>query len=108
MAVILDAFVQLVQLVLVLLLARIIGQETLTPVKVAGVILSFCGIALLAIGQGLSLHAGRLAGDLIAIGGAVLYPPAMVALAIPRTRKWVKSTFTGPHLENAGAMRNSA
>jgi drug/metabolite transporter (DMT)-like permease len=57
--------------VLVLLLARIVGQETLTPVKVVGVILSFCGIALLAIEQGLSLHTGKLVGDLIAISGAV-------------------------------------
>ncbi len=57
--------------VLVLLLARIIGQETLTPVKVVGVILSFCGIALLAIEQGLSLHTGGLIGDLIAIGGSI-------------------------------------
>jgi drug/metabolite transporter (DMT)-like permease len=57
--------------VLVMLLARIIGQETLTPVKVAGVALAFSGIALLAIHQGLSVHAGGLTGDLIAMCAAV-------------------------------------
>jgi drug/metabolite transporter (DMT)-like permease len=57
--------------VLVLLLARIIGQETLSPVKIAGVILCFCGIAMLAIEQGLRLHTGGLAGDLIAMGGSI-------------------------------------
>jgi len=57
--------------VLVLLLARLIGQEKLTPVKVGGVALAFSGIALLAIEQGLGAHAGGLAGDFIAMVAAV-------------------------------------
>ena len=59
--------------VLVMLLARIIGQETLTPGKIAGVCLSFSGIALLAIEQGLSVHAGGLVGDLIALTAACAF-----------------------------------
>lgn len=57
--------------VLVLLIARIIGQEVLTPVKIAGMAVAFAGIALLTVEQGLRLHSGGLIGDLIAFGAAV-------------------------------------
>jgi drug/metabolite transporter (DMT)-like permease len=54
--------------VLVLLVAALAGQEKLTPVKIAGMVLSFAGVAMLAIQQGFRAHAGGLAGDLIALG----------------------------------------
>ncbi|MDE3138091.1 MAG: DMT family transporter, partial [Acidobacteriota bacterium] len=56
--------------VLVMLLARIIGQETLTLGKIAGVCLAFSGIALLTVEQGLGVHPGGLVGDLIALTAA--------------------------------------
>lgn len=55
--------------VLVLLLARLIGQEVLSPAKVTGIVLSFSGVALLAVEQGARLRSGGLFGDLIALLG---------------------------------------
>jgi drug/metabolite transporter (DMT)-like permease len=56
--------------VLVLLLARLIGQETLSPAKVAGIVLAFSGAALLAIEQGFRFRSGGLVGDSIAFLGS--------------------------------------
>ncbi len=53
---------------LVLLIAALAGQEKLTPTKIAGMVLSFAGVALLAVEQGFRAHTGGLAGDLIALG----------------------------------------
>ncbi|HVB33402.1 MAG TPA: EamA family transporter [Patescibacteria group bacterium] len=56
--------------IFVLLLARLMGQETLSPGKIIGMLLSFSGVALLAIGQGSDWRSGGLAGDLIALCAA--------------------------------------
>jgi drug/metabolite transporter (DMT)-like permease len=54
--------------ILVLLLAWLSGQETMTPAKALGMSLSFGGVALLTIQQGFELHSGGMMGDLIALG----------------------------------------
>jgi drug/metabolite transporter (DMT)-like permease len=59
--------------VYVLLLAWMQGLESISPGKVAGMILAFSGVAVLATEHGFSLQSGTLAGDLITIGGSLSF-----------------------------------
>jgi drug/metabolite transporter (DMT)-like permease len=59
--------------VLVLLFARVLKLEALTPAKVIGVATSFAGVFVLVAENGLGLHSGTLAGDLISFTGATSY-----------------------------------
>jgi len=90
--------------VLVLLLARALGQERLSPAKVLGVVLAFSGIALLAIEQGLRLRTGRLAGDLIALCGATGFALFTVFSKQVRHRYDSIAFNTFIHLTGAVAM----
>lgn len=54
----------------ILLLARAQRLELLTVNKLLGMVLSFSGVALLALEKGFSLHAGTLRGDLITFAGS--------------------------------------
>ncbi|MCL4523008.1 MAG: DMT family transporter [Acidobacteria bacterium] len=54
----------------ILLLARAQKLELLTIGKLLGMMLSFSGVALLALEKGISLHAGTLKGDLITFAGS--------------------------------------
>ena len=56
--------------VMILLLARAYGLERLTPAKVSGMALSFCGVTILALENGFHLRSGTLAGDLITLIGS--------------------------------------
>ena len=55
--------------ILILLLACAMKLEALTPGKIFGMALSFAGVAILAVENGLQLHSATLAGDLITIAG---------------------------------------
>jgi drug/metabolite transporter (DMT)-like permease len=54
----------------ILLLARAQKLELLTVNKLLGMVLSFSGVALLALEKGISLQAGTLKGDLITFAGS--------------------------------------
>ncbi len=54
----------------ILLLARMQRLELLTVNKLLGMVLSFSGVALLALEKGISLQAGTLRGDLITFAGS--------------------------------------
>jgi drug/metabolite transporter (DMT)-like permease len=54
----------------ILLLARAQRLELLTVNKLLGMVLSFSGVALLALEKGISLQAGTLRGDLITFAGS--------------------------------------
>ncbi len=54
----------------ILLLARAQKLELLTVNKLLGMVLSFAGVALLALEKGISLQAGTLKGDLITFAGS--------------------------------------
>jgi len=54
----------------ILLLARMQRLELLTVNKLLGMVLSFSGVALLALEKGISLQAGTLKGDLITFAGS--------------------------------------
>jgi drug/metabolite transporter (DMT)-like permease len=57
--------------VIILILARMLGQESLTAMKVLGMALSFAGVTLLEWEQGSPAHSPLLLGDLITLGGTV-------------------------------------
>ena len=59
--------------ILVLLLARAQGLEHLTVLKVTGMALSFAGVTILAVEQGISLRSGSLRGDLITLAGSLAF-----------------------------------
>jgi len=57
----------------ILLLAVLVGLERLTLNKLAGVLLAFTGVALLAAGHGLGAHVPTLRGDLLTLGGSLAF-----------------------------------
>ncbi len=57
--------------VIILILARKLGQESLTVMKLLGMALSFTGVTLLEWEQGSPAHSPLLLGDLITLGGTV-------------------------------------
>lgn len=57
--------------ILILILARLMGLESVSAGKVFGMGLAFAGILLLEVEQGPGLHSPFLAGDLISLGGAI-------------------------------------
>ena len=57
----------------ILVLAVIVGLERLTLNKVAGVLLAFAGVALLAAGHGLGSSDPTLRGDLLTLGGSLCF-----------------------------------
>jgi drug/metabolite transporter (DMT)-like permease len=57
--------------VIILILARMLGQEALTVAKVAGMALSFAGVVMLETEQGPPQHSPLLLGDLITFGGTI-------------------------------------
>jgi drug/metabolite transporter (DMT)-like permease len=59
--------------ILILAMARAMGLETLTPGKVAGMLISFSGVVLLETDSGSPLHSPLLLGDLITLAGTLGY-----------------------------------
>ena len=59
--------------ILILAMARAMGLETLTPGKVFGMLISFCGVILLETDSGSPLHSPLLLGDLISLAGTLGY-----------------------------------
>jgi drug/metabolite transporter (DMT)-like permease len=57
--------------VIILILARMLGQEALTVAKIAGMALSFAGVMMLETEQGPPQHSPLLLGDLITFGGTI-------------------------------------
>jgi drug/metabolite transporter (DMT)-like permease len=57
----------------ILLLAVAVGLERLTFNKVAGVLLAFTGVVLLAAGHGFGSHDPTLHGDLLTLGGSLAF-----------------------------------
>jgi drug/metabolite transporter (DMT)-like permease len=57
----------------ILLLAWLIGLERLSFNKVAGIALSFTGVAILAAGQGINFRSATLRGDLITLAGSLAF-----------------------------------
>jgi drug/metabolite transporter (DMT)-like permease len=54
-------------------MARAMGLETLTPGKVFGMLISFCGVIVLETDSGSPLHSPLLLGDLISLAGTLGY-----------------------------------
>ena len=80
--------------VLVALLAVVARSDVLTPLKLAGVLVSFVGVAIVvASGQGLPLG-GSLAGELITLAAAVCWS--------------VYTAFAGPYLRRISPLRATA
>ena len=80
--------------VLVALLAVVARSDVLTPLKLAGVLVSFVGVAIVvASGQGLPLG-GSLAGELITLAAAVCWS--------------VFTAFAGPYLRRISPLRATA
>jgi drug/metabolite transporter (DMT)-like permease len=80
--------------VLVALLAVVARSDVLTPLKLAGVLVSFAGVAIVvASGQGLTLG-GSLAGELITLAAAVCWS--------------VYTAFAGPYLRRISPLRATA
>ncbi|MGB9068044.1 MAG: DMT family transporter [Candidatus Acidiferrales bacterium] len=59
--------------ILILAMARAMGLETLTPGKVFGMLISFCGVIVLETDSGSPLHSPLLFGDLISLAGTLGY-----------------------------------
>jgi drug/metabolite transporter (DMT)-like permease len=57
--------------IIILLLARALKLEALTPAKVAGMAISFVGVYLLETEQGSPAHSPLLMGDIITLGGVI-------------------------------------
>ncbi len=57
--------------ILILVLARAMGIESLSAGKIVGMGLAFAGIVLLEFEQGPHVHSPLLVGDLITLGGAI-------------------------------------
>jgi drug/metabolite transporter (DMT)-like permease len=80
--------------VLVALLAVVARSDVLTPLKLAGVLVSFVGVAIVvASGQGLTLG-GSLAGELITLAAAFCWS--------------VYTAFAGPYLQRISPLRATA
>lgn len=56
-----------------LILARLMGMERLTAPKLVGIAIAFAGVAVLALGQGLSRRAPTLRGDLMTLGASLAF-----------------------------------
>jgi drug/metabolite transporter (DMT)-like permease len=73
--------------VFVALLAVVAGTDILTPAKLAGVLVSFVGVAIvIASGPGLTLG-GSIVGELITLGAALCWA-IYTAYASPYLRRW--------------------
>jgi drug/metabolite transporter (DMT)-like permease len=59
--------------ILILAMARAMRLETLTPGKVFGMLISFCGVIVLETDSGSPLHSPLLLGDLISLAGTLGY-----------------------------------
>jgi drug/metabolite transporter (DMT)-like permease len=60
--------------IIVLLFARALKLEALTPGKILGMVIAFTGVAILATEQGLNLrHSATLAGDLLTLVGTTSF-----------------------------------
>jgi drug/metabolite transporter (DMT)-like permease len=80
--------------VLVAILAVVARSDVLTPVKLAGVLLSFAGVAIvITSGPGLSLG-GSIAGELITLAAAVCWS--------------IYTAFAGPFLRRISPLRATA
>lgn len=80
--------------VLVALLAVVARSDVLTPMKLAGVLVSFAGVAIVvASGPGLSLG-GSIAGELITLAAAVCWS--------------IYTAFAGPYLRRISPLRATA
>jgi drug/metabolite transporter (DMT)-like permease len=80
--------------VLVALLAVVARSDVLTPLKLAGVLVSFVGVAIvIASGPGLSLG-GSIAGELITLAAAVCWS--------------IYTAFAGPFLRRISPLRATA
>jgi drug/metabolite transporter (DMT)-like permease len=80
--------------VLVALLAVVARSDVLTPMKLAGVLVSFAGVAIvIASGPGLSLG-GSIAGELITLAAAVCWS--------------IYTAFAGPYLRRISPLRATA
>jgi drug/metabolite transporter (DMT)-like permease len=80
--------------VLVALLAVVARSDVLTPLKLAGVLVSFAGVAIVvASGPGLSLG-GSIVGELITLAAAVCWS--------------IYTAFAGPYLRRISPLRATA
>ncbi len=59
--------------ILILLLARAMKLEALTPGKILGMAISFCGVILLEAERGSPVHSPFLVGDLITLGSSLSF-----------------------------------
>lgn len=64
--------------IFILLLARLMKQELLSVNKLAGMVLSFAGVTILALEKGFDLHHGTFKGDLITWFGSLAFCLYMV------------------------------
>jgi drug/metabolite transporter (DMT)-like permease len=80
--------------VMVALIAFVAGTDVLTPVKLAGVLVSFAGVAVvIASGQGLTLG-GELAGEAMTLLAAFLWS--------------IYTAFAGPYVRRYSPLRATA
>jgi drug/metabolite transporter (DMT)-like permease len=80
--------------VMVALLAVVARTDVLTPLKLAGVLISFAGVAIVvASGPGLSLG-GSIVGELITLGAAICWA--------------IYTAFAGPYLRRHSPLRATA
>jgi drug/metabolite transporter (DMT)-like permease len=80
--------------VLVALIAVVAGTDVLTPVKLAGVLVSFAGVAVvIASGQGLTLG-GEIAGEAMTLLAALLWS--------------IYTAYAGPYLRRYSPLRATA
>lgn len=63
----------------VLIIGALTGAERITRAKMLGVGIAFAGVVLVASEQGLTLHGGTLAGDLITLAAGVAFACYTVA-----------------------------
>jgi len=77
----------------ILLLAVAVGLERLTFNKVAGVLLAFTGVALLAAGHGFGSKDPTLRGDLLTLGGSLAFA-AYAIIGKRVTRRFDTMTLT--------------
>jgi len=59
--------------VMVLVLSRLLGMEALTLLKSVGILVSFCGVAVLTTGKGGRGNGAHWQGDLLALAGSAVF-----------------------------------
>lgn len=65
--------------VFVLVISALAGQEKITPIKIAGILIAFAGVFCVALEKGLDQHAGALPGDLLTLAGGLSFAAYTVA-----------------------------